>query len=119
MFRKEFALLGVMFGCFFFASLAFPGGVVESTANGTANIPSVQSVGGWGGFGTLLLVFGGAMLGTITIVSIGLMVVRRKNLDEVAEAFEVPVEMIEGMTPMQAADALTLRNKNSRIRKYL
>ena len=47
MFRKEFAILGVIFGCFIFFSMAFPNGVVESTAQGCvkcAGMPSWDSV---------------------------------------------------------------------------
>lgn len=47
MFRKEFAILGIIFGCFIFLSLAFPNGMVESTAAGCikcAGMPAWKDV---------------------------------------------------------------------------
>lgn len=45
MFRKEFTILGVIFGCFMFFSLMFPGGMVESTAETCVKCAGMPS---WG-----------------------------------------------------------------------
>ena len=103
MFRKEFFILGVIFGCFMFGSMAFPGGVVESSANGSAHVPTVASVGGWVEFGKMLAVIGLGMGGTILLTGIGLMLMRMRILRNVAEAWDVDVDALKGKTPMEAA----------------
>lgn len=45
MFRKEFAILGFIIACFLFGSMAFPGGLVSSTAHGCAECAGMPS---WG-----------------------------------------------------------------------
>jgi hypothetical protein len=110
-FRKEFAFLGVIFGCFIFASMAFPGGVVQSSANGTVNIPNVKALGGWNATIIFFLFMALIMLGTILMTGIVLASVRLKNLEEVAIAYNVGVTGLKGMTPMQAAQMLNGRNE--------
>ena len=102
-FLKEFIILGVIFGCFIFGSMAFPGGAVESTANHTNHIPTVQSFGGWLETTKLFLVIAGGMLATILMTSIGLMLMRMRILRNVAEAWDVDVDSLKGKTPMEAA----------------
>lgn len=110
-FRKEFAILGVIFGCFIFGSMAFPGGVVQSSANGTANIPSVDAFGGWNATIIFFLFMALIMFGTILMTCVVLVSIRLKNLEEVAIAYNVDVAGLEGMTPMQAAQMLNGRSE--------
>lgn len=110
-FRKEFAFLGVIFGCFIFASLAFPGGVVQSSVDGTANIPHVETFGDLYSAVVLFLFMALMMLGTVLIAGVVMTLIRLKNLEEVAIAYDVDVKDLKGMTPMQAAQMLNARNE--------
>lgn len=110
-FGKSFAFLGVIFGCFVFASMVFPGGVVESTANGTVNTPGVATFGGLGGMIGFLLLMALTMLGMILLTGFVLAWVRMKNRADVAVAYGVDLESFGGMTPMQVAEMLNQREE--------
>lgn len=108
-FHFGFAVLGLILGLFFYLSLAFPEGAVQSLYRGTANIPTVESVGGWSNFAVLLTLVAVALIVPIIGVSVLAWIIRRKNLRDVAEAFGVDVSKVAGMSPMEAHEFLSKR----------
>ncbi len=116
MFRKEFALFGAIFGLFLYASIAFPGGVVQSVKAGTANVPTAESVGGWGALIGFLFFIAASLLIAVAAVGALVLLIKRKNLEEVALAYNVGVESLRDMEPMQACEALNEKYPRSVLR---
>lgn len=107
MFRKEFALLGLVFGLFVYGSIAFPDGVIQSSIRGTANIPTAESLGGWGAIATLMFIMTAGIILVVAATSLLALLMKQKNLREVAEAYGVDADSLAGMTPMEAYQMLS------------
>ena len=105
-FRKEFVILGVIFGLCIYGSIAIPGGYVESTTNSTARIPTIENSGGVVPVAGFLMIGAGIMLATIIATSVVIFFIRQANLVGVAEAYGVDPDALAGMSPMEAAEML-------------